>query len=348
MEFILQLLLILTFLIIIPFLLGSLFTHFSEKSKNSIALSFLFGFVAMLSIYELLALPMTFLKLPLQTLTISWACVVVGLCIVSACLTHKDFSKTWNHLKSNLKALPWLAILVIVLVILQAAVLTLFMHTDDDDAFYVGTAATALQTNTIYEFNPYTGELLPYIEPNYILSLFPVFCAVLSSLTGVHVAIFMHTILPAVLIPLSYFVYYEIGKELFHKDKQKTFLFLFFVCIVNIFGYVSIYTASTFLLFRIWQGKAILASILLPFIFLLSMRTMLHKAARADWIFLFLTMIASATVSSMGIFLAPLLLGILAIVFSIAKKSWRSFLYSLLCCTPNIALGITKIMLSLS
>ncbi len=345
MEFISQLLLVIIFFIIVPFLIGSLLTRFINQNSNSIILCFPCGFVALLSIYEVVALPMTFLKCPFNLLVIVWLSIVIGLCIISILLHYKHFGELWHNLVETIKQLPWFAIVVILLILLQAAVLSAFMHIDDDDAFYVGTATTAMHTNTIFEYDPYTGELATQFDARYALSLFPVFCAIYSALTGINVTILMHTVLPAFLIPLAYLVYYLIAKDLFKKDIKKILAFLFFVCILNIFGFASIYTASSFMLFRIWQGKAILASILLPFILFVCMRFFSRHTGKKDWFLMLLIMLASCTVSSMGVFLSPILFGVLVVILSIKNKTPKYIVPFLICCIPNFILGFSYILL---
>ena len=81
------------------------------------------------------------------------------------------------------------------LILIQLVVVVLYAHMDEDDAFYVGTATTAVETDTLYAYNPYTGAAYNVLPSRYILSPFPAFLAVTSRLCGgLHPAIVAHTV----------------------------------------------------------------------------------------------------------------------------------------------------------
>lgn len=346
MDFVITIALILLFMVMIPFILGNLLTRYLNDGKHSVSISLLAGFLMMISVFEVLCVPMTFAKAPFTVLSITWLTVILILCFISIIVNNKILFDTIKNLINRITRLPMVAYITIGLIAIQVYVLLFYMHIDDDDALYVGIATTARYTNTILEFDPYTGEQLLQSLNRYALSLLPVFYAAVSFFVNIHAAIFMHSVIPAFLIPLAYIVYYNIAALFFAKNKTAIWTFLMFVCIANIFGYVSVYTASTFFLFRIWQGKAVLASILLPLAFLFFMRAIRYKSNFTSWMLVFLTMTAAGTVSSMGIFLAPMLLMLLAILFSFVRKKIRIILYALLCCAPNICLALIYLSLS--
>ena len=60
-----------------------------------------------------------------------------------------------------------------ILILFQLVVVVLYAHMDEDDAFYVGTATTAVETDSLYAYNPYTGAAYNVLPSRYILSPFP-------------------------------------------------------------------------------------------------------------------------------------------------------------------------------
>ena len=64
-------------------------------------------------------------------------------------------------------------VVVGILILFQLVVVVLYAHMDEDDAFYVGTATTAVETDSLYAYNPYTGAAYNVLPSRYILS--PVF-----------------------------------------------------------------------------------------------------------------------------------------------------------------------------
>ena len=91
-----------------------------------------------------------------------------------------------------------------------------------------------------------------------------------------------------------------------------------------------------FLLTRIWQGKALLASFLLPAIFYYSRCCMEESAERGEWIRLLVLMLSSCLVSSMGMMLAPVMLGLMALLYGIPGWEWKRILQAFACCIPNL------------
>jgi len=268
-------------------------------------------------------------------------------------LNRKRWKDIFNYNLQQMKALPWFAILVIILVLGQAFILAGYMHVDDDDAFFVATANTDATTDTIFQYDPYTGLKydpapglsLTAFPSRYVLSPFPTFIALLSKLLQSHPAIVAHTIIPAIFIPLSYAILAVLGKRLFPGKPEAVMLFLLFLCAINIFGFVSVYTNSTFLLFRIWQGKAVLANIVLPATLYFAFRAMPGKAKIGEWMMLFASALAACLTSSMGIVLAPIMITCLGLVFAIRNRTLQTLKYSIICCSPCIAGGIVNVVI---
>lgn len=336
---------ILLWLLIVPFLIGTLIVNQLFKDKETDLLTaFVCGGITMTAVFYLLVIPMQHLDLPLNTLTVSWGVLMAVICILSLFFNRRRFRDILGYNFSKIKILPWIAILVIILVLAQAFILTWYQHEDSDDAFYVVNATTAVVTDSIFQFDPYTGIAFETYPANYVYSPFPIFIAMLSKLLVIHPAIVDHTILPAVLIPAAYAILALLGKKLFPYRTSAVIYFIFFLCVLNIFGNVSSYTNSTFLLFRIWQGKAVLANIIIPCILYFSYRTMQGEEKFGEWIMLFACALAACLVSSMGIALAPIMICCLGFVFAVRNRKMRTFLYSIACCTPCILFGILRIV----
>ena len=127
---------------------------------------------------------------------------------------------------------------------------------DGDDAYYVAQSVITDETNVLYRILPYTG-LTTTLDVRHALASLPVWEAYLARVTGIHAAIIAHSVLPLLLIPLTYIVYFRIGQRLFRGQGRKTAAFLIVVGILQIFGNTSIYTNATFFLMRTWQGKSL-------------------------------------------------------------------------------------------
>ena len=219
-------------------------------------------------------------------------------------------------------------------------------HMDADDAFYVAQATTDVQTDTIFEVIPYTGLKYYGLPSRYVLSPFPVFLAVVSQLSmGLHPAIMAHMIFPAVFLLAVYCVQYLLGKKWFADDRRGQGMYLFLVACIASFSAYSVYNAGSFQMVRLWQGKAVLASVFLPLLFYLCQSILMEKKAEYPWLLLAMADLSCCLLSSMGIILGTLMLGVFLLLCLVCKRDWRSFLKGSFCCLPSLILGVFYILL---
>ncbi len=329
-------------LIIVPLMLGLLVTKFRKEKKNLLG-AWLFGYLLEFAILQLLAIPMIFLKVKFTTLFYSWTGIIVALVGISLILNCRK----WN-LKSLSKYIPQkpdiMTILAVFLIGIQILISVVYTHIDEDDAFYVATANVTITENSMYCVAAEDGAEYMGFPTRYVLSPFPLYTAIIASILTIHPTIVAHTIFPPIFIAIAYSVYWLIGLRLWEKDKKSASVFLCFLSILYIWGNFSIFTNFSFLLFRIWQGKAMLANVILPSIWLLFLDCV-EESKIGNWVTLLISMLASCFISSMGIALAPITLGGLALVFSIREKKIDYLLKSAVCVIPNIVYGILYLVI---
>lgn len=248
------------FLIVIGF-------HTPAKRTKKITELLMGGMILFFFLFEILALCAVFFRWKFHTLY--W--LVLGISVVlfvSSIVQNWDFimrlirfkkQETKKQKGSRLWYLP-----AVVLIVVQMYAGIFYTHIDDDDAFYVATASTTLETDTVFQYNAYTGDEYESLPSRYVLSPFPIFEAGLSRLYGVPSTVLGHTGMFLIFLPVAYFVYDLLGSFFWKNKRKERGLFLLFLAWMNIFGYYSVYTMSTFLLIRIWQGKAVLAAVILP------------------------------------------------------------------------------------
>lgn len=331
-------------LVLVPYIIGRLF-QVTEK-RVFYTNSLFYGYVMMFAVFECISLPLIFMRKSLALCTVLFCASLLLLSGISL-FKNRHGITAFNYKKiKSLVQLHWTTWIGIILVITQTIISTLFMHIDQDDSFYVGTATTAVYTDTLFEYSPYTGYRYESLPSRYVLSPFPIFTAVLSKLIMLHPTILAHTVFPAVFIPLSYMVVWMIGKEFFPQNKKGQGTFFLLVAIIQMTSFYSVYTQGTFLLLRIWQGKSILANIILPGLFLLCIRMMGSKGkCGINWFLIFLLSISAALVSSMGIMLAPIMIGIFGIISGITERRWNIVFKYVLCCCFSLICGLIYIMI---
>lgn len=330
-------LIILAFIcILIPDIMGKLIWGSNGNyTKNTIS-----GVLIMLSLYCFISISFAVLRTKLVFATIAW-CIC---CLIIVVISLKRYGYKWILRTTHELSFDKYSVISYTLILIQLFFVTFLRHQDIDDSWYVGTAVTDWYTNTLDMYNPYTGSLTaPHISMDYFLARWPDLFATLAQLTGIHPTILMHTVFPPLLILFAFLVYYFIGYIFWPDNKSKQHIFVILISVFNMFGQFSNRSASSFLLLRIWQGKAVMIAILLPLIFALCIKYC-EDSATSNWINLLLACAATCFVSSMGLILSGIVVGCNAIIYAIRKKSISRLFKLGLVLIPNVIIGIIYVI----
>lgn len=329
-------------LIVIPTAAGVPFLR--KKTTYTPGECFLTGYLFLFAAAEALTLPTILLKAPLHVLVWCCAAVALAMALLGIFCFRKQPLPSAAQIKERIRGTSPFFWCALILIAVQIAIVVLYAHFDADDAFYVATATTSVETDSIFVVNPYTGHNYKNLPSRYVLSPFPIFLAAVSQLCGgLHPAIMAHTIFPPVFQLMSYLIIYRIGSRWFRESAHGRGIFLYVVAALNSFATYSAYNSGSFQMIRIWQGKALLAAALLPLLFYLSMSIVMEEKPEYPWILLFMANTSCCLLSSMGIILAPILQGIFLLLGLIRFKNIKRFMKGLLCCLPSIVLGIIYI-----
>lgn len=340
MGIIIKGILALFWLIVIP--LGAGIPLLRKKQDCNFGEYLLTGYLLLFSVSEVFSLTATWLKLPLHVLSAAYGIVATGLALWGVYCFHKKKQPLFSKkMFAGVSVYMWLAF---VLIIVQAVMCSVMAHMDADDCFYVATATTSIQSDSVFKVNAYTGGIYKKLPKRYILSPFPIFLAVVSQLSGgLHPAIMAHMVFPAVFVPVSYLVQYFIAKKLFGNDRNARGIYLLLAVLMTGFSAYSVYNTGSFQMVRIWQGKAVLAAMLLPMVFYLCLCLFVGKEKRYPWYFLAMATMSCCLVSSMGIVLAPLMIGCFLLASLVFNRDISHILRAFLCCLPSLLLGLIYI-----
>ena len=293
--------------------------------KNNLFLTIANGVVVLWAIFEVVSLIFAKLGFKLSTLTKTFLILFIVLVI------WKYFIKGKTELLKSIKetlSFPWknniLKSIMLFLIFLQVISVSLLWHEDLDDATYVGIPVTSYYTDTINKISPDTGEEVE-LETfgEYALSEFPVFWAMWSQVFHIHPAILMRTILPIFLIPLSYVIYWCIGNEILEKNSEK-YWFIIFVSIINLFGGFSVRSTSSFLLYRIWQGKAVLCNIVIPLYYYYYIEGRRDKRDCVWYIEMYIIVLSACMTSFSGVLIMPIIIGVCSILDLLYKEPMKN------------------------
>lgn len=346
-----QINMIIVLCVIAPFLTGLLVASITEKSKRSFGTTYVLGMFLLLALFQVVVVPIVILDdygfqkvVPIYSVILI-VCSISGL-VVAALKIKKEgsfFRKNQITFKEKQieEKIAW--ILLFLMIGFQIYMAITMESFDGDDAFYVVHSLLTVETDTMYRILPYTG-LSSGADLRHSLAVFPIWIAYLGKVTGIHTTILAHTVLPIFLIPITYWIYAEVGKVLLIKEKQKLPIYMIFVVLLQLFGNTSIYTNATFFTMRTWQGKAILGNIII-FATIWILLWILEEKKWQYFGILFLINIVAAMASTSSVFLMCFFLGIVSLVIYSKERELSLFFKMIVSCTPCFLYGILYIVL---
>lgn len=347
-----QLIGLLFWLVIVPVGIGLIPVHFLPADKRNPGVVLLAGYFCMWAVFEVVTIPaVIFVKynnFKVATncfMVLSLLCAAVGLLLL-----YRD-RKEWRLISpvtyvchmSWAERIEWLVFFALLgFQFYKAAAYASF---DGDDAYYVVESLIAQQADVMYRILPYTGRPTD-LDIRHALAVFPMWIAYVAVKSDIHATVVSHLVMPFVLIPLSYLVYYEVGRTLFcgnhEKDhKENLPIFMIMMAMFQIFGNVSIYTNETFFLTRTWQGKAVAGSLVIPAMFwmFLSIYDGMAKKRRTDigwWIIFVCINMTAGVCSSIAVFLVCILMALTALCLAVVERDYRVILKMAAVCIPNV------------
>lgn len=324
----------------VPMWIGTIWVRLLklEGRANRVLHAWVLGFVTMLAVSQLVLVPLVALGRTLTAALSIWkfvlhvlAVLAFGMLICEKEFWTKKFSAPAEGKRQQREEMRsgWtiaFALLAGVLIFIQAYIPARYEHSDDDDARFIAEQVSAVVHDTMYMESPIEADYLYWDTGEVrkdLTSPWAMFLAMNARLSGIEPAVLSHTYLPFFLTLLCYGVYVLIGKELFGDDWEKTFLFLIFLSVIHLAGYTSTHTLASMLLLRIWQGKAVCASFMLPLMFYLFYRIM-QKEYQRSWIaLLYVASTGACLLSGIGIVTAPIMLFLYGALDFGYHRAWR-------------------------
>lgn len=321
-------------LFILPVFMGSVILHILKLEKG-LAKSYVFGFISIWAFCQIITVPLVLLKADFRVVFGLMTCGILGMVIYSLC--KKSFPVIGVETQHNSQKVALATMLLVIGVFLSTSFL--LQHTDADDSRFVVNAVDIIRTNTMYLTNPATGEFLGTWAGELIKDVtapWAVYIACLSKMTGIHPTIMAHTLMPISLLLMACCVFWLLSKEFFDEDITSRCIFVVLVILLNIYGHYSLYSAETFLLTRIWQGKAVVASIGIPVLLLEFLWIYKQENKKSLYCLVYITQFALCLLSGMGIIIGAIMAGCYGLVYGIAKRNWKIILAIWVSILPNV------------
>ena len=228
-----------------------------------------------------------------------------------------------------------LMIQIIGVVIYQTFVLR---NADADDSRFVVNAMDMVRTDRMYLTNPATGREIGFFRGELAkdaIAPWAVYPASVSRWVGISPTVFMHSVVPILMVVLVTLAYYLLSRKFFPEGWGGRCFFIFLLWLINIYGYYSIYGPEAFIMIRSWQGKAIVASFAIPMMIYIFFCIYEAPKGWGRYISLLAVNLCMCFLSGMGLIIGAVMIGCYAIVYAIAKRNILILPKMLLLCVPN-------------
>ncbi len=194
-----------------------------------------------------------------------------------------------------------------------------------DDYDYVVSSVDTINNDILSNSSIYTGDS-QYMQTKRAASSWTTYIAFISDISGYDVTTVCHTILPVILMWVAYVVYFIIAQALFNK-KEDVFIFMTLLSVIFIFGNHSHYALTFRMLCTIWQGKAVLFAVIVPFMYYYFMKLFDGEITNKNILPTIAISMGATSLSTMSMMIIGLLVGSIWITTSIYHKKIQSIRY---------------------
>lgn len=329
-----------------PCIVGLGVSHVLKLDDRTVVKSFVVGNIFIWGFLQLITVPFVLIKGNFSTVVMIVNLVLCSIClwvIIDEVLLKKRESLKWRKWTSrilfkNKTDMVSFCMMAGMLLWLLYMIITL-QHTDGDDSRFVVNAVEIIRTDTLFLTDPVTGDRLEIWEHELakdVTSPWATYIAYCAKMTGISAVIMAHSVLPVSLILCSMGVFWLMSKGFFEENLSNRSVFMCFVLLLNVYGYISSNSAETLRLVRIWQGKGSVASIAIPAMFLLCMWLYENDKKYGHYIIIMMLNLGMCLMSGMGIVIGAIMLGCIGFVYGIGKKNiWMTMaLWGM--CIPNV------------
>jgi hypothetical protein len=203
------------------------------------------------------------------------------------------------------------------LILFQAVSAVVYDRPDWDDCFYLSAALDYQHGGTLNGREPVVregGEM----PPIYRALCWELWGGVICRLTGLHPMVLFHTLLPGILVLLSYAAYTALLGEFL--PRRWVPLALAGLSAFHLWGISAHMSAANHLLPRLWQGKAVLLHVAVPLLVVLLNRYMAAPSV-GRWLSLVVCVLFGLSVSFSVIFMGLALLSCLSLAMMFAHRT---------------------------
>lgn len=332
----------------VPFILGLIPASFMNRGKQTPAYLFVCGWFLTFCVFEIISVPVILCEGSFALVVAAYGLCILMLAVYALAKCRDTLTHTICSFKESLN-MPVIArvgwAVFGVLLIIQIFHSLFYEYYDGDDAYYVAVSVIADTFDTMYLRDAYTCYSFD-LDVRHALSPVPIYQAFLSRLSGLDPAIVAHTVIAPVWLLLMYCVYVLLAGRLFDGKEDAVYkpFFMILIALWQLFGNVSLYTAETFVMTRTWQGKGLMAGIVLPALILCFLNFAEDSTSKGDWIVYVCVCVSAVFATSVSFMLIPTVAGIAAILIALKKRSIKFFAKMITGLAPCLVLALLYLM----
>ena len=338
-----------------------LFGKLNPEVFSKFMFSWLFGQLLLWCVFDVIAIYNILKIYPYEIIEKEFLIASIVICAVSAIacgvqviIGRKSKDAISNDITESVTTpgRPWEYVIIAIVIlglIIQVVLQIVLAYEEVDDSFYVSVATTAIGNDRLYRQVPYSG-IGDLFRARHGLAPFPIWLTVISRYSGMKVVSLAHVMVPSVFFLLTYGVYALFGKILLGEKKRYLPVFMLFTELLVTFGFYSYMTPEKFFITRLREGKATLASLILPGIIMCLFMILqnMKEDKRIDfrlYLLLFLLNGAGCLSSTMAAFLCVVPIGICGIIAAIVFKKFRHLAPMVISCLPCVVLALMYLKL---
>lgn len=315
-------------LLVVPICAGVAVCHWFRLPR-SLPTCFLSGYLGEWALFQLICVPMTLFKTGFVPLI--WVITVAYALLDAWGLALLIRNRKRRSTRSNDDQRPgWNAADVFSLVLLIAGCLCLafvcarMQHSNGDDSRLVVEAVDIENTNRLFLTDYGTGQALTDFAGTLrhdLFSSWTAYIAYIARMTATPVAIIAHSVLPQVFILCLICAYWVVAERFFGKSRFEKHAMVFLALLVCVYSGRSTMIAEGFFIRRPWQGKAMVAGIMIPSMYLALTNICDHLKEWRAYLLVYMVMLAVCFMSAMGIILGSILCGAFGLAYGIQYRS---------------------------
>lgn len=310
-----MILLLIVFLIILPFLYGDLLLN--NRCKNRL-ITIPYGFMVELALWTLVSLP---IALRGGRFTTSFCLfIIMNVPILIFYIRKIQKEPKWikqivkdmkEHILWNMKSKIFFLMLFVI--VFQCIRVTFFQQIYGDNRVYTAIVNDMVETDSFYALNQDNGAVwsnISEVPTKYLLASWYAFEAFFAKVSGIKALAIVYTVLPGYLIVLFYNIWWEIIRRFSKNNLDIMAGFLLVMSLLYEFGAEDM---SSYILNWPTYGKSITANMVMPLMLLLWI-DYVHTKRRAEYAVLFILMVAGCASSTMGLMFMPIEISLLYLI----------------------------------